>query len=61
MSSDSRASKRRRQCVDDGGGDDEAPLDLLALYQSDIGDRILSYASGQIYVHLTYSAGNSMH
>lgn len=44
MSSDSRESKRRRQCGNNGGDEDE--LDLLALYKSDIGDRILSFASG---------------
>jgi len=46
MSSDSRASKRSRQGVDNASGEDEPPLDLLALYQSDIGGRILSFASG---------------
>ena len=49
MSSGSRAAKRpRRDDFDSvgGGGEDESPLDLLALYQSDIGDRILSFASG---------------
>ena len=46
MSSDSRESKRRRQGVDNVSGEDGPPLDLLALYQSDIGDRILSFASG---------------
>ena len=45
-SSNSRASKRPRQGVDNVSGEDESPLDLLALYQSDFGDRILSYASG---------------
>jgi len=46
MSSDSRESKRRRQCGGNGGDEDEPPLDLLALYKSDFGDRILSFASG---------------
>ena len=46
MSSDSRESKRRRQCGGNDGDEDEPPLDLLALYKSDIGDRILSFASG---------------
>ena len=47
MSSDSsRAAKRRRQCGSNGGDEDEPPPDLLALYQGDFGDRILSYANG---------------
>ena len=43
-SSSSRAAKRRRN--DTNGGDNDPPLELLSLYQSDIGDRILSFASG---------------
>jgi len=47
MSSDSsRVSKRPRQCSGNSGDEDEPPLDLLSLYQSDFGDRILSFASG---------------
>jgi len=42
-SSGCRAAKRTRIGIH--GGDDDPPLDLLSLYQSDIGDRILSYAS----------------
>ena len=38
-----RAAKRPRRGTDD---DVELPLDLLSLYQSDIGGRILSYALG---------------
>ena len=48
MSSGSRASKRPRYGYGgvDGGTANEAPLDLLALYQSDVGSKILSYATG---------------
>ena len=49
MSTGYRASKRPRhgKVVSVGGGaSDEPPLDLLALYQSDVGSKILSYASG---------------
>jgi len=47
MSSDSsRAAKRPRQGLDNASGEDEPPIDLLALYKSDFGDKILSYASG---------------
>ena len=45
MSSNSRASKRRRQIGKDTD-DDEPPLDLLSLYQSDFGDRLFSFATG---------------
>jgi len=44
-SSNNRAAKRPRRDTNNGG-DDDRPLDLLSLYQSDIGDRILSFASG---------------
>jgi len=42
--SSNRAAKRPHIGIN--GGDDDPPLDLLSLYQSDIGGRILSYASG---------------
>ena len=42
--SSNRAAKRPRIGIN--GGDDDPPLDLLSLYQSDVGDKILSYASG---------------
>ena len=47
MSSGSRASKRPRydNGSDIGSAAEEAPLNLLALLQSDIGSKILSYAS----------------
>jgi len=41
MSSDSRAAKRPRQCGSNSGGGA-----LLSLYQSDLGEKILSFASG---------------
>ena len=44
-SSSCRAAKRPRHSANNGG-DADRPLDLLSLYQSDLGDRILSYASG---------------
>jgi len=44
---DSRASNKKRRRTDNGRGTaDEPQLSLLWLYQSDLGDRILSYASG---------------
>ena len=47
MSSVSRAVKRCRIDGDNGGGDDEPLNNLLAFYQSDVGDKILSFASGK--------------
>jgi len=47
------ASKKRCRQSGKGTNDDEAPVDLLSLYQSDFGDRILSFATGAdlFYVH----------
>ena len=41
-----RTSKKRRRRSDGTAVTDESPLDLLTLYQSDVGSRILSFASG---------------
>jgi len=47
MNDSSRESNKKRRRTDDGVGTaDEPQLGLLWLYQSDLGDRILSYASG---------------
>jgi hypothetical protein len=61
MSSDSRASKRPRQCGGNGGGEDEPPLDLLSLYQSDFGIEFYLMRLVMIYVHSIYSTNNLIH
>ena len=48
------ASKKRRRQSGNGTDDDEPSLDLLSLYQSDFGDRILSFGLVLICVHLIY-------